>query len=248
MSPEAFVGLLATELQVAGVVVGANYRFGYRAAGTASLLESLGPQHGLQVRILDLVAGTHQASASGSSSSSSSSSSSAERAAQNAAAAQEAASATIEEQQQQPGQQPHAQPGGQQHSQPPDAVERTAAHAAASSSRVRHALAHGDMADAALCLDRPYRLVASLADDPAATMLADGAALRLPASSLCNQPPRPGRYAAMATLTGDETLQELGPARHVQLSLDETGLSLHGCGDWAGALPPGAAHVALDFL
>lgn len=49
MSPEAFVELLAAELHVAGVVVGSNYRFGYRAAGTAELLQQLGPQHGMQV-------------------------------------------------------------------------------------------------------------------------------------------------------------------------------------------------------
>ncbi len=225
------------------MVVGANYRFGYRAAGTASLLHTLGPQHGLQVRVLDLVAGTHHA-ADGSSSSSNTAT-----AAHDAAAAQEVAAATLERPPQQLGQQPHTQHGGQQQdSQPLHAAERAAAHEAASSSRVRRALAHGDMADAALCLDRPYRLVASIADDPASTMLAGGAALRLPASSLCNQPPRPGRYAVVATLTAAETLQELGPPQPVQLSLDETGLSLHGCGDWASALPPEAAHVALDFL
>jgi hypothetical protein len=49
MSPEAFVELLAHELRVAGVVVGSNYRFGYRAAGTASLLTELGVAHGIEV-------------------------------------------------------------------------------------------------------------------------------------------------------------------------------------------------------
>ena len=217
--------------QVAGVVVGSNYRFGYRAAGTASLLRSLGPQHGLQVRVPDLVAGAQHADGT--------SSSSGAAAAHHAAAAQAAAPEALAHQQQ-----THVQHGRQEGLH---AAERAAAHEAASSSRVRQALAHGDMADAALCLDRPYRLVASLADDPASSMLADGAALRLPASSLCNQPPRPGRYSVAASVMGAETLQELGPARHVQLDLDETGLSLHGCGDWVGALPPGAAHVALDF-
>lgn len=229
--------------QVAGVVVGSNYRFGYRAAGTASLLRSLGPQHGLQVQVLDLVAGTPDANGSAGGSSSSGAT-----AAHKPAAGQAAAPATLEQQQQQqpgPQQQQH---GGQLHGQGLHAAERAAAHEAASSSRVRHALAHGDMADAALCLDRPYRLVASMADDPTSTMLTDGAALRLPTSSLCNQPPRPGTYEVVAMLAGAETLQELGTPRHVQLSLDETGLSLHGCGDWASALPPGAAHVSLDFL
>ncbi len=50
MSPEAFVRMLADELHVAGVVVGRNYRFGYRAAGDAALLQRLGPEHGMQVR------------------------------------------------------------------------------------------------------------------------------------------------------------------------------------------------------
>ena len=240
-------------LQVAGVVVGSNYRFGYRAAGTASLLRSLGPQHGLQVQVLDLVAGTHDANGSAGSSSSSSSSSSSDATATHQPAAGQPASPAIQghqqEQQQQPGpQQQRQQHGGQLHGQGLHAAERAAAHEAASSSRVRHALAHGDMADAALCLDRPYRLVASMADDPTSTMLTDGAALRLPASSLCNQPPRPGTYEVVAMLAGAETLQELGTPRRVQLSLDETGLSLHGCGDWASALPPGTAHVSLDFL
>ena len=231
--------------QVAGVVVGANYRFGYRAAGTADLLRSLGPQHGLRVRVLDLVAGTQPAEGS-------SSGSHAAAAAQGAAEhAAPAALATQRQHQQQHSEQPHAQQQAQQqqqHGHGLHAAERAAAHEAASSSRVRHALAHGDMADAALCLDRPYRLVASLADDPARTMLADGAALRLPASALRNQPPRPGRYAVLAGVAGAETLQELAPPRRVLLDIDETGLSLHGCSDLAAALPPGTEHVTLDFL
>jgi FAD synthetase len=55
MPPEAFVRLLAEELQVAGVVVGSNYRFGYKAAGTAAMLAELGPVSGMRVQILDLV-------------------------------------------------------------------------------------------------------------------------------------------------------------------------------------------------
>ena len=48
MAPEAFVALLARQLCVSGVVVGSNYRFGYRAAGTADTLRELGGQYGLQ--------------------------------------------------------------------------------------------------------------------------------------------------------------------------------------------------------
>lgn len=56
MSPESFVSLLANDLQVAGVVVGSNYRFGYKASGTAATLQELGSQYGMKIRIVDLVA------------------------------------------------------------------------------------------------------------------------------------------------------------------------------------------------
>lgn len=49
LNPEAFVKLLAEELQVAGVVVGSNYRFGFKASGNAALLQELGAQYGMQV-------------------------------------------------------------------------------------------------------------------------------------------------------------------------------------------------------
>jgi FAD synthase len=55
MSPLEFVRLLAEELRVAGVVVGQNYRFGYKAAGTAELLRELAPAHGLRVGVVGLV-------------------------------------------------------------------------------------------------------------------------------------------------------------------------------------------------
>jgi hypothetical protein len=55
LAPDAFVALLADELKVAGVAVGSNYRFGYRAAGDAALLRDLGAAHGLKVAVVDLV-------------------------------------------------------------------------------------------------------------------------------------------------------------------------------------------------
>eukprot|EP00873_Tetraselmis_striata_P043631 jgi/Tetstr1/463895/TSEL_008706.t1 len=55
MPPAEFVALLAGPLQVAGVVAGENYRFGFKAAGDAEQLVALGAQHGLRVRILELV-------------------------------------------------------------------------------------------------------------------------------------------------------------------------------------------------
>lgn len=57
LSPEAFIELLAKELRVSGVVVGANYRFGYKAAGTTELLMELAPRYGLKVKVIDLVGG-----------------------------------------------------------------------------------------------------------------------------------------------------------------------------------------------
>jgi FAD synthetase len=62
MPPESFVALLAHELKVSGVVVGSNYRFGYKASGTAELLRSLGPKYGIKVGVVDLVVGAQTTS------------------------------------------------------------------------------------------------------------------------------------------------------------------------------------------
>jgi hypothetical protein len=51
---EEFVLLLA-DLGVRGIVAGSNYRFGYKAAGDAALLQELGLKHGLVVDIVDIV-------------------------------------------------------------------------------------------------------------------------------------------------------------------------------------------------
>ncbi|CAI5983519.1 unnamed protein product [Closterium sp. NIES-64] len=53
LSPEDFIVLLAEQLRVKGIVAGSNYRFGFRAAGTASDLVALGAKHGLHVMIVD---------------------------------------------------------------------------------------------------------------------------------------------------------------------------------------------------
>ena len=50
LSPEAFVALLAHDLRAAGVVVGRNYRFGYKVPATAFLVCCLQPGHGRQTR------------------------------------------------------------------------------------------------------------------------------------------------------------------------------------------------------
>lgn len=229
MSPEAFVELLAAQLQVAGVVVGSNYRFGYRAAGTAELLQQLGPQYGMQVRVLRLVGSQPGLAA----------------AAAGAAGISGLPAAASEA----PGSGHHhlAAHEQQQPQQQQRAADREVAHQAVSSSRVRHALAAGNMADAAECLGRPYRLVASLAEAASST-LPDGAALRLPSSAFLNQPPCPGRYHAEAAVTGGDTLQQLLPPRQALLGVDETGLTLHGAADLLEALPPDAQHLTLDFI
>lgn len=249
MSPEAFVELLAVELQAAGVVVGSNYRFGYRAAGTAELLQQLGPQHGMRVQVLSLVASQQASGTAGAA----------------AAASTRTAAAGAPPQQQQGQQQqadlgqvphPRLQPPQQQQqlshqqqhpSQQQRDADREEARAAVSSSRVRHALAAGNMHDAAVCLGRPYRLVASLAD-AASSALPDGAALRLPAEAVLNQPPGPGRYQVEAIVVGCDTREVLLPSWRALAGLDETGLTLHGSDSLLAQLPPGAQHLALDFL
>lgn len=55
LSPEQFVAKLAFELKVKGVVAGANYRFGYKAAGDASDLVRLCQERGLQAAIVNPV-------------------------------------------------------------------------------------------------------------------------------------------------------------------------------------------------
>ncbi|KAL3139855.1 hypothetical protein ABBQ38_004152 [Trebouxia sp. C0009 RCD-2024] len=55
LSPEAFVKTLVEDLQISGIVVGQNYRFGYKAAGDSKLLQALGEAHGIHVDIVDLV-------------------------------------------------------------------------------------------------------------------------------------------------------------------------------------------------
>eukprot|EP00892_Ulva_mutabilis_P003028 jgi/Ulvmu1/12726/UM095_0030.1 len=54
MSAPEFVDLLWYELQIKGVVVGINYRFGYKASGDAALLKQLGEERGMLVSVVDL--------------------------------------------------------------------------------------------------------------------------------------------------------------------------------------------------
>eukprot|EP00210_Caulerpa_lentillifera_P005095 g4867.t1 len=54
-SPEEFFELLVNNLGVKGVVTGANYRFGYKAAGDVTTLKELGLKHNVQIETVDLV-------------------------------------------------------------------------------------------------------------------------------------------------------------------------------------------------
>ncbi len=57
-SPEDFVAeVLVAALHAAEVHVGANFRFGHRAAGTVDTLRELAPAYGFEVRVVDLVGG-----------------------------------------------------------------------------------------------------------------------------------------------------------------------------------------------
>jgi len=55
LSPRDFVAALARDLQAAGVVVGQNYRFGFKASGTADTLRELGAEFGMDVAVMDLL-------------------------------------------------------------------------------------------------------------------------------------------------------------------------------------------------
>lgn len=56
LSPEAFVQRAVVEAAAAGhVVVGADFRFGARAAGDVALLRRLGRQHGFEVEVIEPV-------------------------------------------------------------------------------------------------------------------------------------------------------------------------------------------------
>ena len=247
MSPEAFVDLLAEQLQVAGVVVGSNYRFGYRAAGTAQLLQQLGPARGMQVRVHDIVGSAAAPAAVPADGGGE----------QQGRQQQQGQLETPPTQRQQDRQQDQHLQHLEQRQAQGAVVDRQEAQEAVSSSRVRHALAAGDMADAAMCLGRPYRLVASLADAASSAEVDGDAALRLPSTALLNQPPRCGHYRVHAAVTGSDTLHQLLPAWQALLAIDEAGLSLHSSSgsDGSGSdqldplqLPAGSQHLTLDFM
>jgi riboflavin kinase / FMN adenylyltransferase len=63
LSPEEFVeAVLVERLHAAAVVVGANFRFGHKAAGDVALLRREGERHGFTVDAVELVGGEHPVS------------------------------------------------------------------------------------------------------------------------------------------------------------------------------------------
>ncbi|XP_051116597.1 FAD synthetase 1, chloroplastic-like [Andrographis paniculata] len=63
LTPQQFVEKLSDELGVQGVVAGQNYRFGYKAVGTASDLERLCKDYGMEACIIKCVMDKNQESA-----------------------------------------------------------------------------------------------------------------------------------------------------------------------------------------
>jgi len=62
LSPEEFVqSILVERLQARAVVVGHNFRFGYRAAGDTRTLEELGVRFGLQTHVMEVLEVRHWA-------------------------------------------------------------------------------------------------------------------------------------------------------------------------------------------
>lgn len=61
LRPEDFVShILSEHLHAAAVVVGANFTFGARGAGSVSTLEALGPRHGFTTHVVGLLQATDQ--------------------------------------------------------------------------------------------------------------------------------------------------------------------------------------------
>lgn len=68
LTPEAFVNeILVTQLQLRGVVVGADFHFGARRAGNAAILKALGAGAGLDVTVIEILADEGEAEKFGSS-------------------------------------------------------------------------------------------------------------------------------------------------------------------------------------
>ncbi|KAG0575449.1 hypothetical protein M758_5G005700 [Ceratodon purpureus] len=167
LSPEQFVEKLAQELKVKGVVAGANYRFGYKAAGDASDLVRLCQEHGLQSAIVNPVMD----------------------------ALKMGASVLVDDSSREKGQ--------------------------VSTTRVREALANGDMKRVAELLGRRHRLILR-ADNH---VRHDNSVRVSPANAL-NQPPRSGSYDCIFILEDAGSATFDSNALVGQVRIIESGITL----------------------
>lgn len=131
LSPEQFVEKLAKELKVKGAVAGADYRFGFRAAGKASDLVELCEKYGLQSAIVEPIMDSKDTPLDGT-----------------------------------------AKDKGQ-----------------VSTTRIRNALAEGNMKRVTELLGRQHRLYLDLKD-----CVPSGKTITLPIGNVLNQPPATGSY------------------------------------------------------
>ncbi|KAL3684299.1 hypothetical protein R1sor_002321 [Riccia sorocarpa] len=166
LSPKEFVRKLATELQVSGVVAGANYRFGYKAAGDASDLVHLCNEYGLQAFIVDPVMDTSEVDFT----------------------KEEMAGLSREK--------------GQ-----------------VSSTRVRKALAKGDLERVGRLLGRKHRLVITLEN-----ARRRGDVLLVPVRNALNQPPKEGCYDCTVVRTGEPRENVITASSHSDSSDEVIGV------------------------
>ncbi|CAL1387631.1 unnamed protein product [Linum trigynum] len=181
LTPRQFVEKLCKELEVAGVVAGENYRFGYKAAGDTSELLRLCNEHGIQAYIINSVMDKHP--------------------------------------------------------QDPSKLHKTDSKdkGQVSSTRVRHALAAGDMDYVAELLGRRHRLIVSLEEQNWCASDSSRWKVSAQKSRLLNLPPKDGAYVKCYLFLGDKH-DDLGvPCRvtidstSVHLEVDEDAVEFSDC-------------------
>ncbi|KAE8686842.1 FAD synthetase 2 [Hibiscus syriacus] len=168
LSPTEFVEKLAKELGVCGVVVGENYRFGYKAVGDASELMRLCDEFGMSAYIIISVMDRHQDA---------------------------------------------------RNMSRYDLKDR----GQVSSTRVRRALAEGDMKYVSELLGRPHRLLLMVKDWENFTSTSSKQTVSAPKSSLLNLPPKDGFYDNCALLFGEHepvTCRVSIDTSHIHLEMD----------------------------
>ncbi|CAI0443729.1 unnamed protein product [Linum tenue] len=191
LTPRQFVEKLCKELEVAGVVAGENYRFGYKAAGDTSELLRLCNEHGIQAYIINSVMDKHP--------------------------------------------------------QDPSKLHKTDSKdkGQVSSTRVRHALAAGDMDYVAELLGRRHRLIVSLEEQNWCASDSSRWKVSAQKSRLLNLPPKDGAYVKCYLFLGDKH-DDLGvPCR---VTIDSTSVHLEVDEDAVGFSDCGSSHRDLKLV